>query len=189
MLTYDDQGRACWNGERVPRTTEVCALLAPRWLAGEYYLRKGTLIHRIAEWEDTGELDESSVDPALVGYLEAYRKFKAATGWRTLASEQKFFHEKYLYCGRADRVGVFDTKKWVWTIDLKSGQPHEADKLQAPAYLFGLKSQGYDTQKCADLYLKANGSYRFVEVKNPTAKFLQFLTGIQKWREQNGNGN
>lgn len=189
MLTYDDQGRAFWNGGRVPRTTEICRLLAPRWEADEYYLHKGRLIHLITEWKDSGELDESSVDPNLAGYLEAYRRFKKVTGWRTLKTEISFFHRKYFYCGRADKYGDFNGRSWVWIIDVKSGQPHEADELQAPAYLFGLKSQGYDGGKCADLYLRENGTFRFVEVKNPTDKFLKFLTGVKKWGEQNGSGS
>lgn len=188
MITYDDEGRAYWNGERVPRTTEICALLAPRWPADEYYLRKGSLIHLITEWEDTGELDESSVDPNLQPYLEAYRRFKRSTNWHTTFTETKFFHEKYRYCGRADKIGQFGITartKWIWVIDIKSGTPHEADRLQAPAYLFGLKNHEIPVQRCGDLYLNSSSMFRFVEVKNPTEKFLRFLTGIKKWREMN----
>jgi hypothetical protein len=191
MITYDSEGRAFWNGERVARTTEVCSFLAPRsWDAGEYYKHKGTLIHRITEWDDTGELDESTVDPNLQGYLEAYRKFKKETSWRRLGAEIQFFHPVYKYCGRADRIGWFlrDRGKWNWVIDIKSGQPHKADLLQSPAYLFGLQA-GQATiisiRKCGDLYLKSNGSYRFEEVKNVTAKFMTFLGGLKKWREEN----
>jgi hypothetical protein len=189
MLTYDDQGRAFWNGERIPRVTEICSLLAPRYFTDEYFLNRGRIIHQITEWEDTGELDESTVDLNLSGYLEAYRAFKQATGWKTLLSEIKFFHEKYRYCGRADRIGFFHNPKWKWTLDIKSGQSHEADELQAPAYLFGLRSSGSLTQKCGDLYLRPNRTYRFSEVKNPTEKFLKFLTGLKEWKRLNHEQN
>jgi len=184
-LVYDSNGRAFFNGERIPRTTQICALLAPRWPAHAYYLRKGKLIHLITEWEDSEELDESSVDPNLFGYLEAYRSFKRITRWKTLQSEISFFHEKYRYCGRADKIGFFDSK-WNWVIDIKSGQPHESDKLQAPAYLFGLKSQGEKVERCGDVYLGSDGTFKFVEVCDPTERFLKFLAGLKKWRE-NGN--
>jgi hypothetical protein len=190
MLTYDEQGRAFWNGERVPRTTEICRLLAPRFFTEEYFLNRGRIVHLILEWEDTGELDESSVDPNLTGYLEAYRRFKIATNWHTTMQEIKFFNEKYKYCGRADKVGQFGITartKWIWVIDIKSGQPHEADQLQSPAYLFGLKSHEIPIGRCGDLYLKPSGLFRFVEVKDPTYKFQRFLNGIKKWKEQNGN--
>jgi hypothetical protein len=189
MLTYDEFGHAFWNGERVPRTTEICSLLAPRWQADEYYLHKGILIHRVIEWEETGELDESSVDPALIGYLRAYREFKWATAWNPRHTETPFVHQKYRYCGRVDQTGVFGLHHWRWVIDFKSGQPHEADLLQSPAYLFGLKSNGMTIERCGDLYLKDNGNYRFVEVRNPTDRFLKFLTGLKQWRENNGSGN
>ncbi len=190
MLTFDEQGRAYWDGERVPRTTEVCALLAPRWQADEYYLRKGVLVHRIVEWEESRELDESTVDPILQGYLDAYRRFKAESGWITLNREIRFYHPKYKYCGRVDVHGFFSSQgnkpPWGWVIDFKTGQPHEADKLQSPAYLFGIKYHNASlVHKCADLYLKNDGFYRFSEVKNPTDKFLRFLTGIKKWRVGN----
>jgi len=188
MITYDAEGRAYYEGKRIARTTEVCALLAPRtWNADEYYLRKGTLIHRICEWEDSGELDESSVDPNLAGYLSAYRQFKKDTGWLNERLEKTFIHKGYGYCGRADRVGRL-AGIWTWVLDIKSGQFHNADQYQAPAYLFGLQYEGIRVQRCGDLYLKHNGTYRFTEVKNPTEKFFKFLEGLKKWREEN-NGN
>ena len=191
MLTYNEAGQAFWNGKRIPRTTEVCKLLAPRgWEVDEYYLRKGRIVHLILEWEDSGELDESTVDPNLKGYLQGYRKFKIDTGWVPLYRETKFYSLKYGFCGRADAVGSFLKKRWIWCLDFKTGQPHESDLYQAPAYLFGLNGHLIKPQRCGDLYLQANGTYRLVEVKNPTDKFLKFLTGIKKWREeQNGSGD
>ncbi len=60
MLTFDEKNHFYyWNGARVPSTTQICTLLAPRaWGVDAYYLNKGVLIHRITEWEDAGELDE-----------------------------------------------------------------------------------------------------------------------------------
>ena len=157
MLTYDESGKAYWRGERVPRTTEICAILAPRWPVDEYYKNKGRLIHLITELEDRNELNESSVDPALKGYLDAYRRFKRESGWVTMGQEMSFFHRGYKYCGRADRTGLFEGRHWDWVIDIKSGQPNEADTFQAPAYMFGLRNNGTEVQKCGDLYLRKNG--------------------------------
>lgn len=185
MITYDDQGRAFWNGKRIPRTTEICSILAPRWQCAEYYLHKGQIIHTITEWEDTKELDESSVDPTLEGYLKAYREFKMIMAFIPVKIELQVYHPRYKYCGRIDRYGMFYQRRHSWVIDIKSGTPHESDLLQAPAYMFAMKESGFPVEKCGDLYLKANGTFRFREVKNPTDKFLTFLTGIPRWREQN----
>ena len=188
MITYDSQGRAYWNGKRVPRVTEICQLLAPRFYTDEYYLRRGRLIHLVTQWDDSGELDESSVDPNLTGYLESYRKMKKEMKWVPSVREFPFYSEKYGFCGRLDALGKFmQWKTWNWILDIKSGQPHESDNYQGPAYLFGSKGSGIEAQKCADLYLRADGTYRFREIKNPTGIFIQFLVGLKKWREENEN--
>jgi hypothetical protein len=154
----------------------------------EYYLRKGRLIHLITEWEDLGELDESTVDSKLQGYLDAYRKAKKELKMVPLTRETKFYSHKYGYCGRADILAQLLPKSWIWVIDVKSGTPHKSDLYQAPAYLFGLKDTAswIPPNRCADLYLRSNGTYRFEEVKNPTEKFLKFLIGLKQWRKENG---
>ncbi len=183
MLTCDSNHRYFKDGVRVPGTTELCAILAPRWQVEEYFLHKGDLIHLLTDYEDQKVLDEDSVDPLLAGYLKGYREFKMVTGFRPTKIEYQFYSRKWGYCGRVDKYGVlFD---YLSVLDVKSGAPHEADQYQAPAYLFGLKDNGLPCWRAWDLYLKANGSYRLVEVKKPTALFQKFLTAIPKWIEEN----
>lgn len=187
MITYDEKGRAFWNGERVPRTTEICAILAPRgWNVGEYYLNKGRIIHLITEYDDQGVLDEDTIDPALIGYFEAYRKMKVDTGFKVIKTELKFYSKRYGYCGRVDKYG--ELFSYLSVLDIKSGAPHEADQYQSPAYLFGLKDNGFKAWRAWDLYLKTNGTYRLIEQKQPSILFNKFLGGIKKWGEEN-NGN
>ncbi len=183
MLTYNDQGHAYFNGKRVARTTEICALLAPRsWNVDEYYLRKGVLIHRITEWEDTGELDESSVDPNLAGYLSAYRQFKTDTGFNVMETEKKFYSQRWGYCGRVDKFG--ELFSYYSVLDVKSGGPHEADRFQSSAYLFGLKDAGFRVWRAWDLYLKPTGKYNLVEQKRPSELFSKFLKGVSEWKPE-----
>lgn len=185
-LTLDESTHTYrYDGVIVPSTTQICASLAPRWPVDKYYLIKGTFGHLVTQWEDTGELDESSVDPELEGYLKAYRRFKKETDWHPIDHEIEFYHKKYGYCGRADMRGDFRRSSWFWVIDKKLGQPHESDTLQSPAYLFGLKANGLPVQRCGDLYLRSNGTYRFEEIKSPTEKFIRFVSAIPKWREEN----
>ncbi len=187
MLTYDEQGRAFWDGERIPRTTEICKVLAPRtWNVKEYSLNKGRIIHLITEYEDQGVLDDSSVDPILGGYLDGYRRFKVDTNFIPTHTEYQFYNRKYKYSGRVDKYGPLFG--YMSVVDVKSGAPHEADQYQAPAYLFGLKDNGFPCWRAWDLYLKATGTYSLVEVKSPTGLFMKFLEGLKKWREEN-NGN
>ncbi len=186
-LTFEESGHIYrWNGQIVPSTTLICSILAPRWPVEEYSKIKGKIIHTITNFEDHNELLEESVDPLLAGYLAGYRRMKLETGFKVHKTELQFYNRKYGYAGRVDKYG--ELFNYMGVLDVKSGAPHEADTYQAPAYLFGLKDNKIPCWRAWDLYLKANGCYKLEEVKNPTEKFLKFLGGIQKWREEN-NGN
>ena len=187
MLTVNEQHEYSWNGRRVPSVTQLIRLLAPRdFEVDEYYKKRGTIIHTICQWEDTGELEPSSVDPTLIGFLGAWRKFKTDTGFEIIGIEKSLYHRSYDYAGRIDRYGKLNKTPVI--VDLKTGQPHPSDLLQAPAYMFLLKANKIKCEKAFDLYLKGNGNYRLEEVKEPTKKFMEFQLGIQKWRKEN-NGN
>ncbi len=188
MLTFDPiKHHYFWNGARVPSTTEICSILAPReWSIDEYYLEKGRLVHLITQWDDEDVLDESSVDANLGGYLRAYRKFRNDISFFPVHIETLFYHPAG-FSGRPDRWGLLKSNS---VLDLKTGDKHDADKFQAAAYLFGMKAMGHKTERAWDLYLRKNGTYRLEEIKQPTKLFLEFCGGIKKWREENNvNGN
>ena len=80
----------------------------------------GTAVHRVCEFDDRGTLDQSSVDPALLPYLEAWRKFKKDYHVVfELENIEKMVCSKILgYAGTLDRKAKIKGK---WTvIDLKS---------------------------------------------------------------------
>ncbi len=183
MLNLDDQHRYSVDGVRKPSVSEICAMLAPRFQCDPWYLERGRIGHLITEYHDRGELDESTIDPNLRGYFTAYERFEIEVIPKIELIEIPLYHPKYHYCGKPDRYGGIFRWKGVW--DIKFGQPCEADELQNPGYMFLLKANGYPCEKCFDVYLKANGTYRVKEVKNPTKLFLKFLTGIPKWKEEN----
>jgi hypothetical protein len=187
VLTYDFEGKAYWNGERIPRVTEIIRLIAPRnWDVDDYFLHKGTLVHRIIQWKIEGSLDESSVDPLLKNYLGAYQQFTDDVFlFMTKKTEVSFYSPKYKFCGRADLLAMYG--HYLSVFDLKSGSPHEGDRYQTAAYLFGLKDAGFPCWRAFDLYLKKNGKYSLVEQKNPTSLFNTFKLGLKKWREENGS--
>lgn len=181
MVTFDETNHFYfWNGARIPGTTEICKILAPRSFPVEtYYLKRGEIIHRITEWSDQGILEPSSVDPSLDGYLGAWQEFCNHTGFKRDHIEKYFVHPKYLYGMRIDGHGMLFGYPSV--CDIKTGQPHESDLLQCPAYLFGLRANGILTERAFDVYLKSNGKYRLEEIKRPTEKFLTFLGGLKQW--------
>jgi hypothetical protein len=120
-------------------------------------------------------------------YLDAYKLFVSDNGsFLPIQTEVPFYSEKYGFCGRVDLRA--HCGGYVSVVDLKSGQPHDGDRYQTAAYLFGLKDAGFPCWKAFDLYLTKRGKYKLIEQKNPTNLFLQFMGGVRKWREEN-NGN
>ena len=79
-LYYDDLLHIyCIDGEVVPGLTDIfvnLGIIDRRWYT-EQSRGRGQIVHTITEMYDKGTLIESSVDPDLVGYLDAYKLFLA----------------------------------------------------------------------------------------------------------------
>ncbi len=190
------------RGRIVAGVTSVlqrAGLIDSRWFTPEARER-GRIVHKIAELEDRGKLDLSSIDPRLVGYAEAYRKFKRETRFRPFLIEWRF-HDRVLdYCGTLDRLGeAFDDE--VMLVDLKTGDVEEWVGLQlvgyergvlahpkAPDYLAGrgLKVQKYRPIKRRALQLRADATYKLHPFDSPKdmAEWGGFVTS-DPWRRRN----
>lgn len=182
MLILDEHHQYFKDGRRCPGVSEICSILAPRFQCHPWYLERGRIGHLITEYHDHGELDLGSVDPAMIGYFEAYLEFNRGIHIEIELIEKTLYHPKYGYCGKPDRYGTFIKWKSVW--DIKLGQPSESDELQNPAYLFLLRSNGFPAEKCFDVYLRSSGKFKVEEVKNPTDKFMIFLGGLKQWQTE-----
>lgn len=117
----------------------------------EWYMERGSAIHLATEYYDMGTLDESDLDPQLVGYLEAWKKYRADTGYNPKYIEKPLLHSIFGYCGKLDRDGL----------DIKSGAPAKWHILQAAAY----NELEIDSKLKLDsgfhtVYLQENGSYK-----------------------------
>ena len=73
----------------------------------EYSRTRGTLVHLATEYDDTGELDEDSLDPVIVPYVEAWRKFKKESGFVVEAVETAMCNKTHRFAGKIDRRGSF----------------------------------------------------------------------------------
>ena len=70
--------------------------------------RRGLHVDLCADLDDADDLDWSSVDPECVGYVNAWRCFKADTGYQPLASQVIVYHPEWQYAGTTDSVGELD---------------------------------------------------------------------------------
>jgi len=115
---------------------------------------KGTYVHTATQYHDEGDLDPETIDPEIVGYVDAWEKFRAASKIEILHIELPVCNTTCMYAGMIDRVVMWSKIKTV--IDIKAGQPEDWHALQTAAYAACLPG-------CvgrATVYLSKDGKYR-----------------------------
>lgn len=125
----------------------------------DFYMTRGTYAHKAAALDHAGELDESTVDPEIKGYLQAVRNFKREHMVTVLASEKSIYHEGLDYCGTLDLVAVIARYSYPFVLDLKSGSPAPWHILQVAAYLLAHGRKEWKKFGAALVYLKQTGRY------------------------------
>ena len=68
---------------------------------------RGSMVHLATAYDDDGELDEESLDPVIIPYVEAWRRFKRESGFVVSASEVPMMSNLYKYAGTPDVMGSF----------------------------------------------------------------------------------
>lgn len=194
-LTFQDDGHVYrLDGEIVPSVTQLIEGV----YAGAYdripeaiLERKsaiGVAVHFGTELIDADELDESSVDPVIVPYLDAYREFLAREKPQWTMSERALAHPTWRYAGRLDRAGIVREKQS--TVDVKTvAQLHPAIGVQTAAYDLLYQhavSRPTPSQRFA-LQLKPDGTYRLVPYTEPDdyRVFLALLS-VHNWVKKHG---
>lgn len=152
-------------------------------------LIRGTYVHKAIHLYETTGLDESTVDPIIRPYFDAYLKFRKETGYEPMASEQKVYSTRYRYAGRLDSEGMF--KERFTIVDYKTGSEfHPADAIQVKAYKEARNETIQDRKlKAKDrliVRLDKDGSYYLPPEKfygkNDFNVFLSALT-LYNWKE------
>lgn len=189
MLTFDPAAHEYfWNGQLVPGVTHVLAasglidftgvpidaLVAAR--------ERGTAVHRMCELDDLGDLDEDSADDALLGYLVAWRKFRAETNFVPDMVEWRVFHPTYRYAGTLDRRGMLF--KCDAVADIKTGAPQRATSVQTAAYAMALDPKHGQKLKRYAVHLQEDGNFKLIEYKDPR-DFIVFIAALTlvNWRQ------
>lgn len=128
----------------------------------EFALARGSAVHLATQYDDEGVLVEDSLDEAILGYVQAWRKFRADTGWENLLIEHRGYHQTYDYAGCTDRVGWFRGKgeNLLCVLDIKTGKAPGWVALQLAAYSDFVPYATYDR---VSVELHGDGTYR-VEV-------------------------
>lgn len=142
----------------------------------------GTAVHACTELLDLDELDEDSVIPEWTPYLDAYKRWKAATRPEIFHIEDRLGCSKY--AGTLDRICRINGELWV--IDIKttsSIHPHVG--VQLAAYVALAKGYYGGTYRRAALQLRGDGSFKVTEFSSWNDETcFNALLGIYHWQTQ-----
>lgn len=157
------------RGERVPSVTGILkevGLIDTQWL-DEAAMLRGTHVHQACEFDDQGDLDEASLDPAILPYVQAWRRCRAEMGFKILANERRVFHEPMRYCGTLDRIVELRGRQVI--IDLKTGATQRWHALQVALYALAMRwEEPLTVYDRASVCLTNEGTYKFNEHKDRT---------------------
>jgi len=134
MIHFDAiEHKFTMGGTTIPSVTQI--LKSEGWIDDRWYTedgrKRGTNFHLATEWLDKGILDWTTVDgdnlPRLGQYENAIRELDIK-----MLKAEVIVHKGKLWAGIVDRFAKFQGEPTV--IELKSGQPAIADKLQIIGY-------------------------------------------------------
>ena len=171
------------DGKIIPSVTTIikeCGLIDTTWF-NDTATTRGTYVHQATELLDRDDLDEASLDPVLVPYVDVYKRFKDETGFCINDIEKIVYNSTYGYIGTLDRTGRFPNDKINSIIDIKTGQPARWHGVQLAAYALCFGSEIFNRY---GLYLHDTGTYRLERFKDRQDMnvWMACLT-LYKWRQ------
>lgn len=179
------------DGKKVPSVTQILSAVGmykdldsipPEVLAAA--ADRGTVVHKIVELAMKNELDESTVDPALAGYYEAFKAFRR--DFPELVNsltdiERKVCSTKYLYAGMYDAGGDRVIIDWKTT-----AKPSPVHGLQLTAYWLAEHTDYLNDvpDLLAGVYLHPDGTYTRMDYAYQPLIWLSCLN-VYKWQKNN----
>src|SRR5690349_21610173 len=79
---------------------------------------RGSAVHSALEYDDQNDLDEASIAPKYLGYVQAYRRFKLDTLFQVELIEHEVRCSRENYVGHLDRFGTL--REWPTVVDIKT---------------------------------------------------------------------
>lgn len=166
-FTFDEKTHTYrLRGQPLLGVTDVLVdqgFIVPKFFKEEHRIR-GSRVHLLCQFYDEGDYDPKEAERfGLAGYVESWIKLRKKCGFEVLMNERRGYHRRQLYAGTLDRVVRFP-EGWPALLDLKSGIEEHGHPFQTGGYDEILKSEGdIAARRRGCVYLKADGSYPFVE--------------------------
>lgn len=167
LVAFDADSHSYWYGlERIPSVSEILRPLTEPWLraipeaALNWKRELGIAVHKACELYDRDELDEEQLDPAIVPYLEGYKRFCVDHRPHWVATEELVVDRNGRYAGTLDRAGEVLGEPAV--LDIKTSlQLRRETALQVWAYASAYAPESQPA--LAALQLLKDGTYRLHE--------------------------
>ena len=128
LVFEEETHRYMLDGRELPSVTQVLAdnglrnsFLNVRPDVLERARQRGAAVHAATHYHDEGDLNESTVDPVVAPYLEAWKAFLKERQVEILALEQRIADPLYGVCGTIDRIARAPGVRGEIVIDIKSG--------------------------------------------------------------------
>ncbi len=186
-LTFNEKNHQYFlDGFPIPSVSEIIKPLHDRIYKNinesiiEIASDKGTRVHRAIEFMSKYNLNKFDED--IIGYVDAYKKFRSDNpDWKLLNSEFKTYHKALLYGMTIDEI--YQTEKGIVICDLKTtSNAHLGDwSVQLSAYKAGFESQCPE-KTVSDIYILQifkDGKYLLHRLKD---NFLIFLSCLEIYR-------
>lgn len=156
------------GGVRLPSVTQI--LKAEGFIDDRHFTEesrdRGRAVHTACHFLEEGELDWDTVDPSIVGYVQAYERFLEETGFESVLAEHPMA-DAFLRCGgMLDRLGTFRQRTLIdgWALlDIKTGVYQPEHDIQLAGYeVLADRDDGIDVRihNRIVLELKKTGRYK-----------------------------
>lgn len=180
-LTFDPEPHVYrFDGEVIPSVTQLLEpLINYAGVPGailQHAADRGTAVHLATEFFDDDDLDEATVDPEILPYVEAWRTFREESGFEVVRSEVRVYSARHRYAGTVDTIGLLDGR--LAMVEKKTTAIlHPATAVQVVAY-----GKAFNEMACArdrvrsfhSVHLRRDGTYRFDEY-DPETHWGMFL--------------
>lgn len=183
MLSFDPEAHVySVDGVVFPSVTQIVSRVIPRQhYADDWYLRRGSMVHKAVAMLLHGVLDMHSLDPRILGYVNAAAKAiseNAGDFANDMEVEMARHHPVLRYAGTYDFL--FLTNLWDW----KTGDDPQTE-IQLGGYV-ALIEPRRKVKSCSAIELHDDGTYS-MKTYNPARCKALFMAALSifGWLEAN----
>jgi hypothetical protein len=152
------------NGREVPGISRVIAgvglINSARFT--DFSRDRGTMAHLACQLHDEGDLDESTLDPVIVPYLEGWKKFREQSGFVPNVIEKSLYSPLLDFAGTPDRYGKMNGNSVI--AEIKTGGISFVTGIQLAAQDFLFQhAMDLHADKRLAVQLTKEGNYKLTQ--------------------------